>query len=103
MKNMITHGSIVSGNHTMFSEESGELSLAILVQSLPSNHGGDYEQTRRHWQQAKLRAAEAKHQSDDFELPPPKKHHRHISKYYFCKNRDVTVFTSLTIAMYFEF
>ena len=66
-------------NPTIFSEETGELGLSILVQSLPRNHDGDYEQTRRHWQQAKLRGEETRSQKTDFKLNPANKRYRMIS------------------------
>jgi hypothetical protein len=79
-RNELPISKLLRDNHTIFSEETGELSLAILVQSLPSNHGGDYEQTRRHWQQSKLRSAEAKYIHDDLNMHTRLKHHRKISK-----------------------
>lgn len=42
-------------NHTIFSEESGEIALSVLVNAQPANACGDLEQTRQLWQVVKMR------------------------------------------------
>src|SRR5215467_2939595 len=42
-------------NHTMFSEESGEIALSALTTSQPLSTRADIEQTRQHWQIVKLK------------------------------------------------
>ena len=37
-------------NHTIFSEESGEIALSVLVQSQPPSTRVDLEATRQQWQ-----------------------------------------------------
>lgn len=40
--------SLIKDNITFFSEESGEIALSDLALSLPSNHKGSIEETRRY-------------------------------------------------------
>ena len=39
---------LFSSNPTFFSEESGEIAISVLVQSLPVNHNGDLKATQRY-------------------------------------------------------
>jgi hypothetical protein len=42
-------------NHTLFSEEAGEIALSVLVNAQPANCHGDLEHIRRLWQLFKMR------------------------------------------------
>lgn len=41
-------------NVTFFSEESGEIAISILAQSLPLNHSGDLKDTQRYLNSIKV-------------------------------------------------
>ena len=67
---------LLEANHTMFSEESGEIALSILSTSQPVNTRTNLEQVRKAWQLVRTRY-------DLHELgmaTPKKKKHREISK-----------------------
>jgi len=64
-------------NHTMFSEESGEIALSALTTSQPLSTRADIEQTRQHWQIVKMKY-ESLHA--DKQLPHQKRY-RFLSKF----------------------
>ena len=59
-------------NHTLFSEESGEVALNVLSHSQPPSHVSDLKQTQKYWLMTKHRYS-ALH-GGDFKLPRFKKH-----------------------------
>jgi len=59
-------------NHTLFSEESGEVALSVLSHSQPPSHVSDLKQTQKYWLMTKHRYS-ALH-GGDFKLPRFKKH-----------------------------
>jgi len=63
-------------NHTMFSEESGEIALSALVTSQPLSTRADIEQTRRHWQMVRM-----KYESHADQQLPCHKRYRFLSKF----------------------
>jgi len=83
---------LFSQNVTFFSEESGEIAISILAQSLPTNHSGDLKDTQRYchitalmwscskWKEAKLRGHEAKLFETDLKLGQKTKKHRILRK-----------------------
>ena len=64
-------------NHTMFSEESGEIALSALTTSQPLSTRADIEQTRQHWQIVKLKY-ESLHADQQL---PHQKRYRFLSKF----------------------
>ena len=84
---------MLAENITYFSEESGEIALSGLSLSLPSNHKGSIEETRRYyeyldcnvnfrpWQQQRLRNDEAKMLRADLNIMNPNKQHRLVGEY----------------------
>ena len=83
-------GSVCSpyyNNHTLFSEESGEIALSVLSHGQPSGTRADIEQTRKQWQLIRSRY----HPEDD-PTPRQKKFRMlgslllflpHFSSYYY--------------------
>ena len=67
-------------NHTMFSEESGEIALSMLSLSQPSSSRSDIEQTRQQWMMVRMRYEQNQLALND--LPRNKKYH-FASKYAF--------------------
>ena len=59
-------------NHTLFSEESGEVALSVLSYSQPASELTDLNQTQKYWLMTKHRYL-ALH-GGDFKLPRFKKH-----------------------------
>ena len=67
---------LLRNNHTVFSEESGEIALSVLSNAQPPSTKSTFESTRHYWQLVKMRW-EALRRGE--ELPRFKKH-RIISK-----------------------
>lgn len=78
---------LFSRSPTFFSEESGEISLSVLAQSLPSNHSGDIKATRYKWQETRMRADGVQSLQENCHLRNPKKHFRHIGLLYLFRLR----------------
>ena len=66
---------MLRGNHTIFSEESGEIALSMLVSGQPDPIISDLEQTRNYWQ-----AIRFKHAIVSQDELPRNKHRLLISK-----------------------
>ena len=66
---------LLEANHTMFSEESGEIALSILSTSQPVNTRTNLEQVRKAWQLVRTR-----YDLHELGMATPKKKHREISK-----------------------
>jgi hypothetical protein len=62
---------LLRANHTIFSEESGEIALSVLVHSQPPSDRADIKQTRKYWHLTRQRYV-ALHSGQ--ELPRVKKH-----------------------------
>jgi len=72
---------LLQANHTLFSEESGEIALSCLA-SQPTNNRTKIEQTRKAWQL--IRTRYIRHKSVDGSVRTKKKH-RMLSKCLFCQ------------------
>src|SRR5215475_13521611 len=70
-------------NHTMFSEESGEIALSALTTSQPLSTRADIEQTRQHWQIVKMKY-ESLHADQQL---PHQKRYRFLSKFSLKRKR----------------
>jgi hypothetical protein len=83
---------LFSQNPTFFSEESGEIALSVLAQSLPKNHSGDIKDTSRYvvnfvlfdnspskWKQVRLRVNQNRTFEEDLHIRSPRKKHRMLS------------------------
>ena len=68
---------VLQRNHTLFSEESGEIALSVLAQSQPPSHRADLEATRQQWQLVAVRYKALREKS-----PQPPKKHRLIGTLY---------------------
>jgi len=67
-------------NHTMFSEESGEIALSALAASQPLSTRTNIEQTRQYWQMVKM-----KYESHAEHPLPSQKKYRLLSKFLFSR------------------
>lgn len=76
IKNDMPIMQLLRANHTVFSEESGEVALSVLSNAQPPSTKSTFESTRHYWQMVRMRY-EALRRGDD--LPRFKKH-RLISK-----------------------
>jgi hypothetical protein len=45
---------LLQSNHTMFSEESGEIALSALARSTPASSRADIKQVQHHWQMVRM-------------------------------------------------
>ena len=62
---------LLQANHTVFSEESGEIALSVLVHSQPPNTHTELTTTRNYWQLTHQRYTALR---SGLDLPPHKKH-----------------------------
>ena len=84
-ENNLPIAALLSANHTVFSEESGEIALSVLARGTPASSRADIEQINHSWQMVWMRYfhTDLKNQS----LPQEKKHHliRTFFRYtFFC-------------------
>jgi hypothetical protein len=63
---------LLQANHTIFSEESGEIALSVLATSQPTSNRTKLDQTRKDWQFVRTRF--------NVHADNPKKKHRILSK-----------------------
>ena len=59
---------LLRANHTLFSEESGEIALSVLARGTPPSSRVDLQQVQHHWQMVRLKQ----------DSPHPEKKHRLI-------------------------
>jgi len=71
---------LLQANHTLFSEESGEIALSVLATSQPTNNRTKIEQARKAWQLIRTRYI---HQKSLDGSVMTKKKHRILSKCLF--------------------
>ena len=45
---------LLRANHTLFSEESGEIALSVLARGTPPSSRADLQQVQHHWQMVRL-------------------------------------------------
>ena len=72
---------LLQANHTLFSEESGEIALSVLANSQPTNNRSKIEQARKTWQCVRTNQARDKLAHGSLKT---KKKHRILSKCLFC-------------------
>ena len=55
---------LLKANHTVFSEESGEIALSVLVHSQPASGRTDIKETRKYWHLTRQRYLALRHGAD---------------------------------------
>ena len=71
---------LLQANHTLFSEESGEIALSVLATSQPTSNRAKYEQVRKDWQLVRARSDLHGSADESFNL---KKKRRMLSILFF--------------------